>query len=43
MHAIVDRQKNHGIHFCVLTKALRMTDEDHIHSVVGKLEEERDI
>ncbi|MCD9643401.1 hypothetical protein HAX54_030850 [Datura stramonium] len=40
-----DRQKNHGIHFRVLAKALRMSGGDHIHSgtVVGKFEGERDI
>ncbi|CAN1357906.1 Ribulose bisphosphate carboxylase large chain (Fragment), partial [Linum perenne] len=40
MHAVIDRQKNHGIHFRVLAKALRMSGGDHIHSgtVVGKLE-----
>ncbi|TXG60896.1 hypothetical protein EZV62_012259 [Acer yangbiense] len=45
MHAVIDRQKNHVIHFCVLAKALRMSGGDHIHSgtVVGKLEGERDI
>ncbi|CAN1338652.1 Ribulose bisphosphate carboxylase large chain [Linum perenne] len=45
MHAVMDRQKNHGIHFRVLAKALRMSGGDHIHSgtVVGKLEGERDI
>ncbi|TXG72683.1 hypothetical protein EZV62_001262 [Acer yangbiense] len=45
MHAVIDRQKNHGIHFCVLAKALRMLGGDHIHlgTVVGKLEGERDI
>ncbi|KAI5653802.1 hypothetical protein M9H77_30989 [Catharanthus roseus] len=45
MHAVIHRQKNHGIHFCVLAKALRMSGGDHIHSVtiVGKLEGERDI
>ncbi|KAF6138380.1 hypothetical protein GIB67_037670 [Kingdonia uniflora] len=43
MHAVIDRQKNHGIHFRVLAKALRMSGGDHIHSgtVVGKLEGER--
>ncbi|KAK4342658.1 hypothetical protein RND71_038474 [Anisodus tanguticus] len=43
--AVIDRQKNHGIHFWVLAKALRMSGGDHIHSgtVVGKLEGERDI
>ncbi|KAG8499239.1 hypothetical protein CXB51_005773 [Gossypium anomalum] len=45
MHAVIDRQKNHGMHFCVLAKALRMSGGDHIHAgtVVGKLEGERDI
>uniref|UniRef100_A0A2N9IC74 Ribulose bisphosphate carboxylase large chain n=1 Tax=Fagus sylvatica TaxID=28930 RepID=A0A2N9IC74_FAGSY len=39
MHAVIDRQKNHGIHFRVLAKALRMSGGDHIHSgtVVGVL------
>ncbi|CAI9294934.1 unnamed protein product [Lactuca saligna] len=38
-HAIIDKQKNHGIHFCVVAKALRMSGGDHIHSgtVVGVL------
>ncbi|GAB2288720.1 hypothetical protein Dimus_023035 [Dionaea muscipula] len=45
MHAVIDRQKNHGMHFRVLAKALRLSGGDHIHSgtVVGKLEGERDI
>merc|ERR1719324_2176238 len=45
MHAVIDRQRNHGIHFRVLAKALRMSGGDHLHSgtVVGKLEGERDI
>ncbi|KAM0011676.1 Ribulose bisphosphate carboxylase large chain [Helianthus debilis subsp. tardiflorus] len=45
MHAVIDREKNHGMHFCVLAKALRMSGGDHIHSgtVVGKLEGEREI
>uniref|UniRef100_A0A494GA69 Ribulose bisphosphate carboxylase large subunit C-terminal domain-containing protein n=1 Tax=Solanum lycopersicum TaxID=4081 RepID=A0A494GA69_SOLLC len=45
MHVVIDRLKNHGIHFWVLAKALRMYGGDHIHSVtiVGKLEGERDI
>jgi ribulose-bisphosphate carboxylase large chain len=40
MHAVIDRQKNHGIHFRVLAKILRMSGGDHLHSgtVVGKLE-----
>ncbi|VAH75210.1 unnamed protein product [Triticum turgidum subsp. durum] len=32
MHAVIDRQKNHGMHFRVLAKALRMSGGDHIHS-----------
>jgi len=45
MHAVIDRQKNHGIHFRVLAKALRMSGGDHINAgtVVGKLEGEREI
>jgi ribulose-bisphosphate carboxylase large chain len=45
MHAVIDRQRNHGIHFRVLTKALRMSGGDHLHSgtVVGKLEGEREV
>jgi ribulose-bisphosphate carboxylase large chain len=45
MHAVIDRQKNHGMHFHVLAKALRMSGGDHIHAgtVVGKLEGERDV
>ena len=45
MHAVIDRQRNHGIHFRVLAKALRMSGGDHLHSgtVVGKLEGERDV
>jgi ribulose-bisphosphate carboxylase large chain len=37
--------KNHGIHFRVLAKILRMSGGDHLHSgtVVGKLEGEREI
>jgi ribulose-bisphosphate carboxylase large chain len=40
MH-VIDRQ-NHGIHFRVLAKILRMSGGDHLHSgtVVGKLEGE---
>ncbi|KAL2224025.1 UNVERIFIED_CONTAM: Ribulose bisphosphate carboxylase large chain [Sesamum indicum] len=34
MHAVIDRQKNHGMHFRVLAKALRMSGGDHIHSGV---------
>ncbi|XVF56340.1 hypothetical protein PTKIN_Ptkin06aG0111800 [Pterospermum kingtungense] len=45
MHVVIDRQKNHGMHFCVLAKALRLSGGDHIHvdTVVGKLEREREI
>nr|KYP36753.1 Ribulose bisphosphate carboxylase large chain [Cajanus cajan] len=45
MHAVIDRQKNHGMHFRVLAKALRLSGGDHVHSgtVVGKLEGEREI
>ncbi|PHU17671.1 Ribulose bisphosphate carboxylase large chain [Capsicum chinense] len=32
MHAVIDRQKNDGIHFWVLAKALRMSCGDHIHT-----------
>ncbi|KMS64730.1 hypothetical protein BVRB_017280, partial [Beta vulgaris subsp. vulgaris] len=32
MHAVIDRQKNHGVHFRVLAKALRLSGGDHIHS-----------
>lgn len=45
MHAVIDRQRSHGIHFRVLAKALRLSGGDHLHSgtVVGKLEGEREI
>ena len=45
MHTVIDWQKNHGIHYLVLAKALRLSSGDHIHTgtVVGKLEGERDI
>ncbi|WJZ97172.1 hypothetical protein VitviT2T_015797 [Vitis vinifera] len=45
MHAVINRQKNHGMHFRVLAKALRLSRGDHIHAgtVVGKLEGEREI
>ncbi|KAK9132781.1 hypothetical protein Scep_012309 [Stephania cephalantha] len=45
MHAVIDRPKNHGMHFCVLAKALLMFGGDHIHAgtVLGKLEGEREI
>ncbi|PSO47683.1 MAG: ribulose-bisphosphate carboxylase large subunit [Cyanobacteria bacterium SW_9_44_58] len=43
MHAVVDRQKNHGMHFRTLAKCLRMSGGDHLHAgtVVGKLEGDR--
>ena len=31
MHAIIDRQKYHGMHFRVLAKALCLFGGDHIH------------
>jgi ribulose-bisphosphate carboxylase large chain len=44
MHAVVDRNPMHGIHFRVLTKCLRLSGGDHLHSgtVVGKLEGDRE-
>ena len=44
MHAVVDRNPHHGIHFRVLTKCLRLSGGDHMHSgtVVGKLEGDRE-
>ena len=44
MHAVIDRNPHHGIHFRVLTKALRLSGGDHLHSgtVVGKLEGDRE-
>ena len=43
MHAVVDRNPHHGIHFRVLAKALRLSGGDHLHTgtVVGKLEGDR--
>jgi ribulose-bisphosphate carboxylase large chain len=42
--AVIDRQRNHGIHFRVLAKALRMSGGDHLHSgTVVKLEGEREV
>jgi ribulose-bisphosphate carboxylase large chain len=35
MHAVIDRQ-NHGIHFRVLAKILRMSGGDHLHSGTGR-------
>lgn len=45
MYAVIDRKKNHGIHFRVLAKCLRLSSGDHLHSrtIVDKLEGERDI
>ena len=44
MHAVLDRNPNHGIHFRVLTKMLRLSGGDHLHTgtVVGKLEGDRE-
>lgn len=44
MHAVVDRNRNHGLHFRVLAKCLRLSGGDHMHSgtVVGKLEGDRE-
>ena len=44
LHAVIDRQKNHGIHYRVLAKWLRLAGGDHLHSgtVVGKLEGDRE-
>ncbi|GBE43454.1 ribulose bisphosphate carboxylase large chain 1 [bacterium BMS3Bbin10] len=44
MHAVLDRNPLHGIHFRVLTKCLRLSGGDHLHSgtVVGKLEGDRE-
>ena len=43
MHAVIDRNPHHGIHFRVLAKMLRLSGGDHLHSgtVVGKLEGDR--
>lgn len=43
MHAVIDRNPYHGIHFRVLAKCLRLSGGDHLHSgtVVGKLEGDR--
>jgi ribulose-bisphosphate carboxylase large chain len=43
LHAVIDRQKSHGIHYRVLAKWLRLAGGDHLHSgtVVGKLEGDR--
>ena len=44
MHAVIDRDRHHGIHFRVLVKCLRLSGGDHMHSgtVVGKLEGDRE-
>ena len=44
MHAVLDRNPHHGIHFRVLAKALRLSGGDHLHTgtVVGKLEGDRE-
>src|SRR3569832_1102534 len=44
MHAVLDRNPHHGIHFRVLAKILRLSGGDHLHSgtVVGKLEGDRE-
>ena len=44
LHAVLDRNRYHGIHFRVLTKCLRLTGGDHLHSgtIVGKLEGDRE-
>jgi len=43
MHAVIDRNPYHGVHFRVLAKCLRLSGGDHLHSgtVVGKLEGDR--
>jgi len=43
MHAVIDRNPKHGIHFRVLAKILRLSGGDHLHSgtAVGKLEGDR--
>ena len=43
MHAVIDRNPKHGIHFRVLAKCLRLSGGDHLHTgtVVGKLEGDR--
>jgi ribulose-bisphosphate carboxylase large chain len=44
LHAVLDRDRHHGIHFRVLAKCLRLAGGDHLHSgtVVGKLEGDRE-
>ena len=43
MHAVIDRQRDHGVHWRVLAKWCRMIGGDHVHNgtVVGKLEGDR--
>ena len=43
MHAVVDRQPGHGVHWRVIAKWLRMAGGDQLHNgtVVGKLEGDR--
>jgi len=45
MHVVIDQQKNHGMRFHVLVKALHLSGGDHIHfgTLVGKLEGERQV
>ncbi len=45
MHAVIGRQKIHGMHFDVLAKTLHLFIGDRIHSstVVGKLEGEHQV
>lgn len=44
LHAVLDRNPEHGIHFRVLAKLLRLSGGDHLHTgtVVGKLEGDRE-
>lgn len=44
MHAVMDRQPQHGIHWRVLAKWCRIVGADHLHNgtVVGKLESGRE-
>jgi ribulose-bisphosphate carboxylase large chain len=44
LHAVLDRNRYHGIHYRVITKCLRLSGGDHLHSgtVVGKLEGDRE-
>jgi len=42
-HAVIDRQRSHGVHWRVLAKWARLIGTDHLHNgtVVGKLEGDR--